>query len=98
MAACTGGPIPAAPELDQNLGLLGVSEFGDEQKEELHKLQEQLKQLRRKTVKFVTLPGVGAASGAEFATAQMQSVWNRLSLGHRYGRKKNDVRAFVAAA
>ena len=25
VAACTGGPIPAAPELDQHLGLLGLS-------------------------------------------------------------------------
>ena len=32
--------------------------------DELQKLQGQLKQLRRKTVKFINLPEVGAASGA----------------------------------
>ncbi|CAK0870842.1 unnamed protein product [Prorocentrum cordatum] len=98
VAARTGGPTPADPELDANLGLLGMSELGDEQKEELQKLQEQLKQLRRKTVKFVRLPSVGAASGAEYAVAQMQSLWDTLSLGHRFGRKKNDVRAFILLA
>ncbi|CAK0799630.1 unnamed protein product, partial [Prorocentrum cordatum] len=98
VAACTGGPIPADPDLDANLGLSGMSELGDEQKEELQKLQEQLKQLCRKTVKFVSLPSVGAASGAEYAVAQMQSLWDTLSLGHRFGRKKNDVRAFILSA
>ncbi|CAK0885703.1 unnamed protein product [Prorocentrum cordatum] len=72
VAARAGGPTPAAPNLDQHLGMLGVSELGGEQKEEFHKLQGQLKQLRGKTVKFATLPVVGAASGAEFAAAQMQ--------------------------
>ncbi|CAK0878325.1 unnamed protein product [Prorocentrum cordatum] len=43
VAACTGGPIPADPELDANLGLLGVSELGEEQQEGLAKLQKQLK-------------------------------------------------------
>ena len=28
----------------------------------------------------------------------MQSAWDKISLGHRYGRKKGDVRAFVASA
>ncbi|CAK0876398.1 unnamed protein product, partial [Prorocentrum cordatum] len=65
---------------------------------ELQKLQEQLEQLRRKTVKFVSLPSVGGASGAEYAMAQMQSLWDALSLGHRFGRKKNDVRAFILSA
>ena len=98
-AVCTGGPIPTGPAAhDQNLGLLGVTELGDEQKEELNKLQEHLKHLRRKTVKFVSLPAVGAASGAEFTMGQMQSVWDTLSLGHRFTRKKGDVRAFIASA
>ena len=69
VAACTGGPIPAGPDEDQNLGLVGVSELGDEQKEELQKLQEHLKQLRRKSSKFHVLPVVGAASGAEYEWA-----------------------------
>ena len=98
VAACAGGPIPAGSEQDQNLGLMGISELGQEQKEELQKLQEQLKLFRRKFVEFAVLPTVGAASGAEFDTAQMQSMWGNLSLGHRYGRKKGDVRAFVVSA
>eukprot|EP00959_Pyramimonas_sp_CCMP1952_P363083 7602988-Pyramimonas_sp.AAC.1 len=75
-----------------------MSELGGEQKEELQKLQEQLKQLRRRTLEFVTLPSVGAASGAEYAVAQMQSLWGVLSLGRCFGRKKNDVRAFILSA
>ncbi|CAK0868505.1 unnamed protein product [Prorocentrum cordatum] len=98
VAARTGGPIPADPDLDANVGLLGMSELGGEQKEEFQTLQEQLKQFRRKTVKFVSLPSVGAASGAECAAAQVQSLWDALSLGHRFGRRKNDVRAFILSA
>ncbi|CAK0853209.1 unnamed protein product [Prorocentrum cordatum] len=98
VAACTGGPITANPDEDANLGLSGISELGGEQRAELQKLQEQLKQLRRTTVKFVSLPSVGGASGAEYAAAQMQSLWGALSLGHRFGRKKNDVRAFILSA
>ncbi|CAK0884263.1 unnamed protein product, partial [Prorocentrum cordatum] len=98
VAACTGGPIPADPDLDANLGLLGMSELGGEHKEELQKLRGELKQLRRKTAKFVSLPSVGGASGAEYAVVQMQSLWGALSLGHRFGRKKNDVRAFIPPA
>ena len=98
VAACTSGPIPAAPDLDQNLGLLGVSELGDEHNDEVHELQEQLKQLRRRTLKFVTLPAVGAASGAEYASSQLLAAWEQLSLGHRFSRKRSDVRCFVASA
>ena len=79
-------------------GALGISELGDEQKEELHKLQEQLKLLRRKTVKFISLPAVGAASGAEYASSQLLAAWEQLSLGHRFSRKRGDVRCFVASA
>ncbi|CAK0791991.1 unnamed protein product [Prorocentrum cordatum] len=56
VTACAGGPIPADPELDANLGLSGYS------------------------------------------VGQMQSVWGALSLGHRFARKKTDVRAFVLSA
>ena len=79
-------------------GALGISELGDEQKEELHKLQEQLKLLRRKTVKFTSLPAVGAASGAEYSSSQLLAAWEQLSLGHRFSRKRGDVRCFVASA
>ncbi|CAK0901483.1 unnamed protein product, partial [Prorocentrum cordatum] len=98
VAACAGGPTPADPDLDANLGLLGASELGDEQKEELAKLQGQLKQLRRTTVKFFSLPSVGAASGAECAVAQLQCARGALSLGHRFARKKTDVRALILSA
>ena len=98
VSECTGGPISCSPDTDQNLGLLGISELGDEQKEELHKLQEQLKLLRRKTVKFTSLPAVGAASGAEYSSSQLLAAWEQLSLGHRFSRKRGDVRCFVASA
>ena len=98
VSECTGGPISCSPDTDQNLGLLGISELGDEQKEELHKLQEQLKLLRRKTVKFTSLPAVGAASGAEYSSSQLLAAWEQLSLGHRFSRKRSDVRCFVASA
>ena len=49
VAACTGGPIPAGTDEDDNLGLVGASELGGEQKEELQKPQGHLKQLRRKS-------------------------------------------------
>ncbi|CAK0883673.1 unnamed protein product [Prorocentrum cordatum] len=94
VAACAGGPIPADPELDANLGLLGASELGEEQREELAKLQEQLKLLRKNKVKFVSLPSVGAATGAEYSVGQMQSVWDALSHGHRFARKKTDLELF----
>ena len=98
IAACYGGPIPANPAADDNLGLLGVSEYGAEELEELGKLRDLLKQLRRTKVKFVSLPSVGGASGAEYTAAQLQHMWDGLSLGHRFGRKKTDVRAFVLSA
>ncbi|CAK0884989.1 unnamed protein product [Prorocentrum cordatum] len=56
VTACAGGPIPADPELDASLGLLGYS------------------------------------------VGQMQSVWDALSLGHRFARKNTDVRAFALSA
>ena len=100
MTARTTGPIPAGDDLDRNLGLrmMGISELGDEQKEELQRVREHLKQIRRKSVKFIVLPVVGGASGAEYATPQLHSVWEKLSLGHQFGRKKGDVRAFVVSA
>ena len=98
LTACTGGPIVAEAEVDAKLGMVGVSELGEEQKQELAKLQEQLKQFRRKGVKFVTLPSVGGASGAEYTAGQLQGVWDGLSLGHRFARKKTDVRAFILSA
>ena len=95
---CTGGPIPVDSGRDANLGLLGVSEYGAEQLAELHKLQDILKQLRRAKVKFLSLPSVGGASGAEYTQAQLQAMWDAFSLGHRFGRTKTDVRAFVLSA
>ncbi len=100
VAAFTTRPTPAAPpEEDMSVGLSGVTTLGDAQKEELRNLQELLKQLRRRTVRFVALPHVSGASGAEFSQAQLQSAWEKISLGHRFGKKKKDhVRAIVASA
>jgi hypothetical protein len=99
VAACSAGPIPAGPAAKSASGVvLGASELEDGDQEELRKTQELLISLRRKTVSFVALPSVGGASGAEYSTAQLQKVWEEMRLGHRYGRKKTDVRAFVLAA
>ena len=97
-AACTARPIAAGTDEDQNLGLTGTSELGQEQKAELHKLVEQLKMLRRKSAQFVSLPVVGGAVGPEFAHPQLQSMWESIKYGHRFARKKGDVRAFVVSA
>ena len=97
-AACTARPIAAGTDEDQNLGLTGTSELGQEQKAELHKLVEQLKLLRRKSAQFVSLPVVGGAVGPEFAHPQLQSMWESINYGHRFTRKKGDVRAFVVSA
>ena len=85
VAACTAGPIPAA------LGApvaIGASEFGEAHQEHFNKVAETLKSLRRKTVAFIALPAVGGASGAEYAKAQLGSMWNYMRLGRRYARNK----------
>ena len=41
---------------------------------------------------------IGAACVGEYAKAQMETVWEVMRLGHRFARKKGDVRAFVLSA
>ncbi len=100
VAAFTSGPIPAAPEEDLNLGLLGVTELGDEAKDELHNLQELLKRLRRSKVRFHCLPDISGASAAEFSQAQLQSAWENISFGHRFkfGNKEDRTRRAIVAS
>ena len=93
--ACTAGPIPSASTAQI---LMGTSELGDADKEDVKLTQELLMTLRRKTVSFVALPSVGGASGADYTKAQMDKMWETMRLGHKYGRKKTDVRAFVLSA
>ena len=95
-AACSSGPIPAAPGAEQ-LGL-GTSHLADAQKEDLLRVSETLKTLRRKTVNFVPLPAIGGALGAEFTRAQLENVWGSMRLGHKFNRKKGSVRAFFLSA
>ena len=54
--------------------------------------------LRRKSVSFVALPTTGGAIGAEDTNTHMQRVWDIMRLGHKYGRKPTDLRAFVLSA
>ena len=77
---------------------LGKSELSAETQEDLRKVQELLLSLRKKTVYFISLPAVGGASGADYATAHLQKVWESMRLGHKFTRKKNDVRAFILSA
>ena len=98
VAACKGGPIAARPDEHEKDGEEEKEELGEKEKGELHRLQEQLKKLRRKSVKFVSLPKVGAAIGPEFAVPQLQTVWESINYGHRFKRKRGDVRALVVSA
>ncbi len=62
---------------------------------ELRKLHDMIMSLRRKSVHFAALSSVGGVSGAEYSTTQLQKLWDTMRLGHKFGRKKSDVRAFV---
>jgi hypothetical protein len=77
---------------------LGTSELSEHDKKDLTACKELLLKLRRKHVSFVTLPTIGGASGAEYSRAQLEKAWENMRLGHKYGRKKTDVRAFVLSA
>ena len=57
-----------------------------------------LAQLRRAKVGFYALPDVGGASGGEYSLAQLNKVWSEMKIGHRYSRKKGDVRALILSA
>jgi len=95
VTACQGGPtdpgLPPPP-------LPGQSELAEEDKEDLQKVQALLMKLRRDKVRFTALPEVGGASGAEYSRAQLDKVWGELFNGHRFARKKEDVRALVLSA
>ena len=92
---CHGGPISS------DLGVpsfVGTSELAEDVKEEVQQVQKRLMEIRRNTVSFVKLPVIGGASGADYSRAQLEAIWNSMRLGHRYARKKDDVRAFVFPA
>ena len=76
----TGGPI-----------ILGASELGDEEQEELKRTQEMLLKLRRNSISFETLPTIGGSSGADYSKIQLEKLWEGLPLGHKYQRKKRIV-------
>ena len=94
-AACTSGPIPAAPSMDL---VMGTSHLGDDKKEDFMRVSEVLRTMRRKTVNFVPLPTVGGASGAEFSKTQLDKLWEGMRLGHKLPKKKGVVRAFVLSS
>ena len=75
--------------------VVGASELDEADREDLKQVQDLLMTLRRKTVSLVQLPSIGGASGADFAKIQLEKVWETMRLGHKFGRKKGDVRAFV---
>ena len=47
---------------------------------------------------FVTLSSVGGASGADFSKPRMEKVWESMRIGYKFGRKKENMRAFVFSA
>ncbi|CAK0838010.1 unnamed protein product, partial [Prorocentrum cordatum] len=98
-AACAAGPISTGTAEGGASGVvMGASELAEADQEDLKKTKDLLLSLRRKSVSFVALPSVGGATGAERSTAQLQKLWEEMRLGHRYARKKQDVRAFVGSA
>ena len=78
--------------------IAGASELTEDVKEEVEQAQKLLMELRRQSVNFVKLPSVGGASGADYTKAQLENVWNEMRLGHKFSRKKEDVRAFMLSA
>ena len=101
VAAYSAGPIAsgeAAASGADIVAVLGTSELGDAEKEELSQLQQSLKRMRRKTVTFTALPVVGGASGPDFTPAQLTKMWEESRLGHKYTQKTGNIRAFVLAA
>ena len=93
--ACMAGPIPLA---SNGQDFLGTTELSEADKEDLQKVQELLKALRRKSVSFTTLPTLGGASGAHYTKAQLEKVWESMRLGHAFNKKKTTIRAFVFSA
>ena len=82
-AACTSGPIPAASGAEL---VMGTSHLGDADKEDLLRVSETIKTLRRKTVGFVSLPKVGGALGADYSKAQLDKLSEGMRLGHRFAK------------
>lgn len=95
-AACTAGPIPAAPGAGDLV--MGTSHLGDAAKEDIVRVSEAVKTLRRKTVAFVPLPTVGGCSSAEYTRGQLDKLWEGMRLGHRFLKGKGTVRAFVLSS
>ena len=99
LSACTSGPILAnAPGACLLEGAVGSSEWAAEEQATLKRTTDQLMSLRRKTVTFVSLPADAAVSGAEYTSLQLQRGYESMRLGHKFSRKKGDVRAFVFSA
>ena len=94
-AACTSGPIPATSGAPL---IIGTSELEEADKEDLLRVAETLKTLRRNTVTFVPLPTIGGASGADFSKAQLGKLWEGMRLGHKFARKKGVLRAIFLSA
>ena len=98
LAAAAAGPISVQP-LAQGASLnVGASELSEKEKAECNEVHSMLMSMRRKTVNFVSLPSVGAASGADYTMTQLQKVWEQMRLGHRYSHAKENTRAFVFSA
>ena len=99
LATSTGCPICAdSAASGAMLAGLGSSELAETDQEDLKRVQDMIMNLRRKSVNFVALPAIGAASGAGYSTAQLQKVWETMRLGHSFGRKKADVRVWIFSA
>ena len=98
LAACSVGPVTAAPGASAAVAGMGASELGESDQQEFKRAQELLLALRRQSVSFVALPSVGGASGAEYSQAQLNKAWERMRLGHQFSRKKGDRRGLILSA
>ena len=97
LEACAAGPISTPASGGQHT-VLGASELDEDDLVELAKSQEMLMAARRKQVTFVPLPSVNGTSGAEYTKLQLEKFWEQARLGHKFQRKKNDLRAFFLSA
>ena len=98
-AAATRGPIAASSSNGAAAtGAFGFSELGAAEQADVKKVQEALAKLRRQKVNFTALPPASCGEVGGFSLPQLQKMWETMRLGHRFTRKKSDVRAFVLSA
>ena len=96
MEYCSSGPIVA--KSSTLLMPIGTSELCEMEKADLKTITDLLLKIRRQTLSFVAMPAVGGAAGGDYTKPRLEKVWEGMRLGHKFSRKKQDVRAFVLSS